>query len=344
LIENKLANAQKTKLRLFFWFLMLYLITMDTPPLELTYDLPRIAPCEHIAGNEKFIRKAFILQASHLTLSGSSLMDITLDLEDGAPVGDEEAARQLFVTLLTSPENKLKQAGVRIHPPESTDFARDLEVIIEGAGSEVAYITIPKVRTAREVRWTLGVIRYHLEKRGLRRTIPLHLLIETPEALSCLRELAAIEEVQTLDFGLMDFISHLGGAIPSHCMRSPEQFDHNLLRKVKEEIALTALCANKIPSHNVTVDVRRPDQAFQDAHRARTEFGFLRMWSIHPEQIERIIHAMSPGKVEVAEAREILAAAKAKQWGPIEHNGRLHDRASYRYYWGILSRSGEQVS
>jgi citrate lyase subunit beta/citryl-CoA lyase len=322
---------------------MLYLIGMEIPPLELTYDLPHIAPCEHIAGNEKFIRKAFAIQATHLTPSGSSLMDITLDLEDGAPVGGEEAARQLFVTLLTSADNSLKQAGVRIHAPDSHEFARDLEVIVEGAGLDVAYITIPKIRTPREVRWTLGLIRHHLAKRGVERTIPLHLLIETPEALSCLRELAAIREVQTLDFGLMDFISHLGGAIPSHCMRSPEQFDHNLLRKAKEEIALTALCANKIASHNVTVDVRRPDQAYQDAHRARAEFGFLRMWSIHPDQIERIIHAMSPSRPEITEAREILAAAKAKQWGPIEHNGRLHDRASYRYYWGIISRSGESI-
>ncbi len=322
---------------------MHYLFCMEKPPLELTYELPHIAPCEHIAGNEKFIRKAFAIQATHLTPTGTSLMDITLDLEDGAPVGGEEAARQLFVSLLKSPENGLRQAGVRIHPPESADFARDLEVILEGAGNEVAYITIPKVRSAREVRWTLGVIQYHLRKQGISRKIPLHLLIETPESLSCLHELAAIDEVQTLDFGLMDFISHLGGAIPSHCMRSPEQFDHSLLRKVKEEIALAALAANKVPSHNVTVDVRRPDQAYQDAHRARTEFAFLRMWSIHPDQIERIIHAMSPSSVEITEAREILAAAKAKQWGPIEHNGRLHDRASYRYYWGILARSGEKL-
>ncbi len=323
---------------------MLYLFGMEKPPLELTYELPHIAPCEHIAGNEKFIRKALAIQATHLTATGTSLMDITLDLEDGAPVGGEEAARHLFVSLLTSPENTLKQAGVRIHPPDSPDFARDLEVIIEGAGNEVAYITIPKVRSPREVRWALGVIQYHLQRQGIRRTIPLHLLIETPESLSYLHELASIDEVQTLDFGLMDFISHLGGAIPSHCMRSPEQFEHNLLRKVKEEITLAALCANKVPSHNVTVDVRRPDQAYQDAHRARTEFGFLRMWSIHPDQIERIIHAMTPSSVEVAEAREILTAAKAKQWGPIEHNGRLHDRASYRYYWGLLVRSGEKLS
>jgi citrate lyase subunit beta/citryl-CoA lyase len=41
----------------------------------------------------------------------------------------------------------------------------------------------------------------------------------------------------------------------------------------------------------------------------------------------------------VSEAAGILGAAQAAQWGPIQYNGRLHDRASYRYYWTILQRA-----
>jgi citrate lyase subunit beta/citryl-CoA lyase len=122
-------------------------------------------------------------------------------------------------------------------------------------------------------------------------------------------------------------------------MRSPEQFSHPLLLKIKSELALAALSHNKIANHNVTVDIRNPDQAFQDAYKARHELGFLRMWSIHPDQIPHIIRGMTPSADEVKEATEIIAAAQAAHWGPIQHNGRLHDRASYRYYWGILSRS-----
>jgi citrate lyase subunit beta/citryl-CoA lyase len=48
---------------------------------------------------------------------------------------------------------------------------------------------------------------------------------------------------------------------------------------------------------------------------------------------------MTPTADEVKEAKEIIAAAQAAHWGPISHNGRLHDRASYRYYWGIISQS-----
>ena len=39
------------------------------------------------------------------------------------------------------------------------------------------------------------------------------------------------------------------------------------------------------------------------------------------------------------EATNILADAIKANWGPIAQNGRLHDRASYRYYWTVLQRA-----
>ena len=314
---------------------------METVPLELNFTLPSIAPCEHIAGNEKFIRKALALQGRYVSPCGRSLMDVTLDLEDGAPVGKEEEMRQLCVHSLLSAENAFKQVGVRVHAPQSEQIARDLEVLVGAAGSAISYITVPKVRTVREVRWISGVVQHYVTKAGAVRAIPLHLLIETPEALAVVDELAALCEVESLDFGLMDFISHLGGAIPADCMKSPGQFDHKLLASVKSRISLAALSASKIPNHNVTVDVRDPESAFSDAYRARHEFGFLRMWSIHPDQVDGIIRGMTPSREEVSEARAILAAARAAHWGPIQVEGRLHDRASFRYYWGVLQRAGE---
>jgi len=32
-------------------------------------------------------------------------------------------------------------------------------------------------------------------------------------------------------------------------------------------------------------------------------------------------------------------AARQADWGPIRHEGRLHDRASFRYYWQVLERA-----
>ena len=35
----------------------------------------------------------------------------------------------------------------------------------------------------------------------------------------------------------------------------------------------------------------------------------------------------------------IILAAYAAQWAPISHAGQLHDRASYRFFWQLLTRA-----
>jgi citrate lyase subunit beta/citryl-CoA lyase len=63
------------------------------------------------------------------------------------------------------------------------------------------------------------------------------------------------------------------------------------------------------------------------------------MWSIHPKQIVPIFEAMCPDFSQVETAAAILLAAQDCGWGPIQHAGQLHDRASYRYYWELLARA-----
>ena len=63
------------------------------------------------------------------------------------------------------------------------------------------------------------------------------------------------------------------------------------------------------------------------------------MWSIHPDQIRPIVDAFAPAADEVEEAAQLLLAAQAAQWAPISFHDRLHDRASYRYFWTVLERA-----
>ena len=63
------------------------------------------------------------------------------------------------------------------------------------------------------------------------------------------------------------------------------------------------------------------------------------MWSNHPDQIRPIVEAFAPAADEIAEAAELLVAAQAAQWAPISFHDRLHDRASYRYFWTVLERA-----
>jgi citrate lyase subunit beta/citryl-CoA lyase len=63
------------------------------------------------------------------------------------------------------------------------------------------------------------------------------------------------------------------------------------------------------------------------------------MWSIHPAQIDPIVRAFQPDDQELASAAAVLSSAQDADWAPIRHEGKLYDRASYRYCWQVLQRA-----
>jgi citrate lyase subunit beta/citryl-CoA lyase len=303
-----------------------------------TRPFPRLAACEHFAGSEKLLKKALQIQ-TELSINGQSIFDITADCEDGAPAGRETEHAQMIAGLLLSEENRFGRVGVRIHDVRHPVWREELEIIISRAGQRVAYIVLPKPELADDVLTQISALDELRSRYGIARAIPVHVLIETPGALHEAWEIARLPHVEILDFGLMDFVSAHHGAIPASAMRSPGQFSHVLVARAKCEIAAAALGNGIVPSHNVTTEIRDTTVVREDARRARLEFGFLRMWSIHPNQIQPIVESMRPDFAEVSEAAAVLIAAQDAAWGPIQHDGRLHDRASYRYYWELLQRA-----
>jgi len=298
---------------------------------------PVIPSCEHFAGSETLIGKALELQEKL-----GPIFDITMDCEDGAPAGREKQHAEMIVQMQKSAANVHKMAGVRIHDYTHQAWQQDVDIIVAGAGEVVAYITIPKPTAASQVAEMIGYIQAACDKhkvtRGTRE-IPIHVLIETHGALREAFEIAALPWLQVLDFGLMDFISGHHGAIPASAMKSPGQFEHALVARGKAETVAAALHYGVIPAHNVTLDLKNVYQTYSDAKRAHDEFGFLRMWSIYPAQIKPIVDAMAPDFSEVKAGCEILLAAQTASWGPIQHAGDLHDRATYRYYWELVQRA-----
>lgn len=299
---------------------------------------PALAACEHYAGNEKLIRKAMALQ-DQLLADGIPLFDITADCEDGAPAGREQEHAGMIAELIASSDNRYGRIGARIHDILHPVWREELEIIIAKAGQRLAYLVLPKPECFDDAKTQIDALEVLRQQHGIERDIPVHVLIETHGAIRDAWRIAALPQVESLDFGLMDFVSAHHGAIPSSAMRSPGQFNHPLVARAKCEIAAAALGNGIVPAHNVTTEFRDITVVADDARRARQEFGFLRMWSIHPNQIEPIIAAMRPSFDEVSEAGEILGKAQDAAWGPIQINGRLHDRASYRFYWELLQRA-----
>ena len=293
--------------------------------------------CDHYSGVEARMRKSLALQSEM-----GPVFDVTLDAEDGAPVGGEIEHAALIAELVTNADNRHGRVGARVLPVGHVRFDEMVDLLVQRAGARLAYLTIPKPRGSADLQRAVNAVDTAARRHGIARAIPLHALVETHGALRDVQALAAHPRIESLSFGLMDFVSAHRGAIPHTAMGMQPgvgQFDHPLVVRAKLEIAAACHAAGKTPSHNVVTEFKDTDAVQAAAERAARRFGFTRMWSIHPAQIRPIVDAFAPTAAELDDALEIITAAQAAQWAPIRHGHQLHDRASYRYFWQVIERA-----
>ena len=289
--------------------------------------------CDHYSGVELRMRKSLQLQAEMTERLGNCVFDVTLDCEDGAPAGGE-AEHAVLVAELALGAAPGARVAARVHPVDHPSFDADVQTIVGRAGARLCHVMVPKVETVQDVERAARA----LAAAG-HPDLPLQVLIESPAAVHRAFDIAACPQVQSLSFGLMDFVSAHGGAIPSAGMGAAGQFTHPLVVRAKLEIASAAHAHGKVPSHCVVTEFSDMAVMRAAAQKAAREFGYARMWSIHPSQIQPILEAFSPDEREIETATRIINAAEAADWAPISHASQLHDRASYRYFWQVLERA-----
>ncbi|MDI1260189.1 aldolase/citrate lyase family protein [Aquabacterium sp.] len=301
---------------------------------------PNLPVCDHYAGIEARMRKSLALQADMASQTeGRAVFDVTLDLEDGAPVGGEHEQALLVAELLNSAANACGRVGARVHAPSHPRFEDDIHTLIQQAGPRLAYLMVPKVAGEEEAKRAVEAIKAARLKHGVGHIVPVHVLIETHQALQEVAAIAALPGVESLSFGLMDFVSEHRGAIPASAMSAQGQFHHPLVLRAKLEIAAACHAARITPSHCVVTEFRDARALGVAAERASRELGYTRMWSIHPDQIPVIVDAFAPVAAEVDDAVAILSAAQQAHWAPTSYRSVLQDRASYRHYWHVLERA-----
>ena len=289
--------------------------------------------CDHYSGVETRMRKSLQLQAEMTQEFGTCVFDVTLDCEDGAPVGGESEHAELVTELALGAAHDAR-VGVRVHPVDHPSFQADMATIAGQAAKRLTHIMVPKVESVGDVQ----LAEQSLMLAGAH-DLPLHVLIESPAAVHRVFEIAAHPRVQSISFGLMDFVSAHGGAIPAEGMGIAGQFTHPLVLRAKLEIASACHAHGKVPSHGVVTEFKNTQAIRMAAQKAACELGYTRMWSIHPDQIRPILEAMAPSEAQIEQAVQILLAAQAADWAPNSHAGQLHDRASYRFFWQLMTRA-----
>jgi citrate lyase subunit beta/citryl-CoA lyase len=324
---------------------------IDAVLYEAAYQLPQLSTCDHYAGTEK--RLAQMLQKQ-----GASVFsfDITADCEDGAAVGQEQQQLEMLLSVLKNHRttqsqpyqetshhflSHTKRFGIRVHDARHWFFKQEIETLL-AFEHQFDYIVLPKIEHYDDFKQQADWIA-QLCQQAQKPCPSLHVIIETHGGVNDVFRIASDARLVCLSFGIMDFVSSHAGAIHHNAMQSPMQFQHPLVYRAKTQISAAAASFGKIASHNVCIALDSPEHAFNDARTAHEQFGFMRMWSIHPSQIEAIYQAFLPKPEDIDLAIAVIKKAIAADFGPIRHDNRLYDRASFRYHWQTLKRAGVDI-
>jgi citrate lyase subunit beta/citryl-CoA lyase len=127
-------------------------------------------------------------------------------------------------------------------------------------------------------------------------------LIETAKGVLAAPAIAAAgPEVRAIIFGAEDLTAELG---------VPRSVSVDEILFARSQVALAAAAAGVQAIDGVLIDFHALDDLRADARRAKA-LGFSGKLAIHPAQLPVIHDVFTPSAAEIAEAREIVAAADA---------------------------------
>ena len=145
------------------------------------------------------------------------------------------------------------RVAVRVHAVDHPAFDADVATVVGRAGHRWCHVMVPKVESLADVERAVAAI----DAAAASPTVPaLHVLVESPAAVHRAFDIAAHPRVQSISFGLMDFVSAHGGAIPASGMGVAGQFSHPLVLRAKMDIASACHAHGKVPAHGVVTEFK----------------------------------------------------------------------------------------
>ena len=244
-------------------------------------------------GSERMLEKSLSLPADALIL----------DLEDSVTPEGKTGAREAVCDWLRQADYGARQKLVRINPLASPWGADDIAAVVAcGPDGLVA----PKVASREDVE-TIDTLAAKAEREAGLAPGQVKLLLigtETPAAVFRLPELAAHPRVDGMTWGSEDLSAELGAS----AIRDENGEYLEVFALARSLALLAAAAAGKQPVDTIYPDIRDLDGLRQECRRGAA-MGFTGKLTIHPDQIEIVNEMFTLGAEEVAEARELLAAA-----------------------------------
>jgi citrate lyase subunit beta/citryl-CoA lyase len=243
---------------------------------------------------------------------GSGADALCFDLEDAVTPEARPEARAHLENFLANQNAGSPLLLVRANAVASSDFRLD---IASAVWPSTFAIALPKVESAEEIRQAEKLLAPLELERGV--TIPLGILptIESPRGLRLAAEIAhASTRVIGLQMGFADLLEPMGIARNYGFARD----------QIRLMLRLAAGEANLDCYDSAFPDFRN-SAAYQQQLDAARALGFAGGSCIHPGQIEQANRTFMPTAEELAEARQIVAAAERGD-AVTSVNGRMIDR------------------
>jgi citrate lyase subunit beta/citryl-CoA lyase len=244
--------------------------------------------------------------------AGSGADLVIIDLEDGVSPQDKAEARAHAVAWASTGDGCV----VRISQPGTDEYQADLGAL---AGVECA-VMIAKCDDREGVDQTA---------RALRPGLPLIPMIETPAGLADVASIAAASQVSRLALGNLDLAIGLGLALD----------EQTAMLGARHAIVLGSAVAHvAAPIDGITTALHDPERVRQDVVYARAH-GFSGKLCIHPDQVGPVHEALRPSDVDLAWARDVVAAAGRRDL--FVTAGRMVDRPVIERAHQFLDAAGE---
>lgn len=232
---------------------------------------------------------------------------VIFDLEDAVAPDAKPSAREAAAAAVSGGGYGKRTLTIRVNGIGTQWHDDDLAAAAQ-AGPDG--IVVPKVNSADEVRSLVAAI----EKAGAPDKTSLWAMVETPEAIFNVRELAAASErLAVLVMGTNDLVKELYAEhVPG---RAP-------LATALSLSVLAARAAGVAILDGVYNDVRDTEGFLAECRQGR-DFGFDGKTLIHPGQVEGANDTFAPSEQEVEHARGLIEAFENSSGGVVTYRGRM---------------------
>lgn len=253
-----------------------------------------------------------------------------IDLEDGTPPGDKEAARGM----LRETVSQVRAAGlegmltVRVNVPASPHYLADIEAAL---ACDVDGIVIPKLEDPQQAFAAVHWMR-RLDA-DLPRARPRTIVGGIESVRGVLDAVAICDRTPCMGavyFGAEDYAADIGGR------RTPRGDE---VYTARSWVVMAARAAGLAAIDQAVVDIRNDDLFLEDASRGR-DLGYEGKICVTPGQVKLSHQAFSPTAQERDHARRLVSAyeeAAARGIGTIDFEGRMVDGPLLKRAQAILA-------